>query len=184
MRIISQVLESETWIRQLFLLGFGIYLILFPNLGLQLLLLAVVILCIVLGAYNVFRFFLNQKKTAGYTGFALLGGIQIVIGVFLYLNLASASALSIMLFALFLIFNGMLDLKDYWQTTDKKNLYSKVSLLLMVLNILLGIILVASPFHFLAAQPVFIGLALIVINGIDLYKGKYLKQNDGGTNNE
>ena len=78
----------------------------------------------------------------------------------------------------------MLDLKDYWQTTDKKNLYSKVSLLLMVLNILLGIILVASPFHFLAAQPVFIGLALIVINGIDLYKGKYLKQNDGGTNNE
>ena len=101
MRIISQVLESETWIRQLFLLGFGIYLILFPNLGLQLLLLAVVILCIVLGAYNIFRFFLNQKKTAGYTGFALLGGIQIVIGVFLYLNLASASALSIMLFAFF-----------------------------------------------------------------------------------
>lgn len=47
--MLSRVLESEAWVRQLFFLLFGLYLIIFPNLGLNLILQAVVVLCLFWG---------------------------------------------------------------------------------------------------------------------------------------
>ena len=51
----------------------------------------------------------------------------------------------------------------------------KISLLLMGLNFALALILIMSPFSYVASQPVVVGLALIGINGIDLYKEKYME---------
>lgn len=175
--MLSRVLESEAWVRQLFFLLFGLYLIIFPNLGLNLILQAVVVLCLVLGAFNVVKFLLDfNKKKSGYTSYVVIGAIQLGVGLLLYFNLAQAATISIYLFALFLFFDAALELKDYLKQTTKNNLYAKIVLLLIVLNTGLAVILVASPFHFLASQPIIIGLALVVINGIELYKTKYLKK--------
>ncbi|MGI6155638.1 MAG: DUF308 domain-containing protein [Enterococcus lemanii] len=175
--MLSRVLESEAWVRQLFFLLFGLYLIIFPNLGLNLILQAVVILCFVLGAFNVLKYFLGvNKKKKGYTSHMMIGLIQLGVGGILYFNLDRAATISIYLFALFLFFDAALELKDYLKQTAKNNLYAKIVLLLIVLNAGLAVILVASPFHFLASQPIIIGLALMVINGIELYKTKYLKK--------
>ena len=56
---------------------------------------------------------------------------------------------------------------------NKKHTWN-LGLLLMGLNFTLAIILVASPFAYVASKPVVVGLALIGINGIDLYKEKYM----------
>lgn len=174
MKIISRVLESEAWVRQLYLFGFGIYLILFPRLGLRLLLVTIVGLLAILGGYNLLRFILSKKKKPGYTSHALLGIFQLIAGLFLYLNLGGAMKLSIYLFAFFSLFNGALNFKGYLEQREKNALSSKISLLLMGLNFTLAIILVASPFAYVASKPVVVGLALIGINGIDLYKEKYM----------
>lgn len=131
----------------------------------------------VLGAFNVVKFLLDfNKKKSGYTSYVVIGAIQLGVGLLLYFNLAQAATISIYLFALFLFFDAALELKDYLKQTTKNNLYAKIVLLLIVLNAGLAVILVASPFHFLASQPIIIGLALMVINGIELYKTKYLKK--------
>ena len=57
---------------------------------------------------------------------------------------------------------------------NKKHTWN-LGLLLMGLNFTLAIILVASPFAYVASKPVVVGLALIGINGIDLYKEKYME---------
>lgn len=173
--MLSRVLESEAWVRQLFLLLFGLYLIVFPNLGLRLVLLVVVLLCFLLGIFNVVQFLLKfNKKNSGYTSYIITGGIQLSVGLLLYLNLSQAATISIYLFALFLFFAAGVELKDYLKQASKNNLYAKLVLLLIVLNASLAVILVASPFQFLASQPIMIGLALVIINGIELYKTKYL----------
>lgn len=174
MKIISRVLESEAWVRQLYLFGFGIYLLLFPSLGLRLLFTTVVGLLAILGVYNIVRFVLSKEKKPGYTSYALLGAFQLVLALFLYLNLTSAIKLSIYLFAFFSLFNGALNFKDYLEQREVNALSSKISLLLMGLNFALALILVASPFSYVASKPVVVGLALIGINGIDLYKEKYM----------
>lgn len=174
MKIVSRVLESEAWIRQLYLFGFGIYLLLFPRLGLRLLLVTVVGLLVLLGAYNLLRFGLGNKKTPGYTSYAVLGSVQLVLALLLYLNLTSVIKVSIYLFAFFSLFNGVLNFKDYLEQREKNALSSNISLLLMGLNFGLALILITSPFTYVASQPVVVGLALIGINGIDLYKEKYM----------
>lgn len=174
MKIISRILESEAWIRQLYLFGFGIYLILFPRLGLRLLLVIVIGLLTILGGYHFLRFILSKKKEPGYTSYAILGIAQLTIALVLYLNLASAMQLSIYLFAFFSLFNGALNFKSYLEQRGKNALSSKLSLLLMGLNFALAALLVISPFSYVSSKPIVVGLALIGINGIDLYKEKYI----------
>lgn len=170
MKIISRVLESEAWVRQMYLFGFGIYLLLFPSLGLQMLLLTVVGLLTVLGSYNLFRFFLNKNKTKGYSSYMILGALQVVLAIFLYLNLNSAKQISIILFALFSLFNAGLNLKRYLEFREQKSTSSILSLVLVGLNVALALVLIFSPFSYLVSKSVLVGIALIVINGIDLYE--------------
>lgn len=174
MKIINRVLESESWIRQLFLFGFGVYLLLFPHWGVRLLLTVVVLLLTVLGIYNWLHFILGKKSKPGYTSYAIFGSIQLMIALAVYLNLEQTATLSIYLFALFSLFNGALNFKDFLEQREKNRLSSKLSLILMGLNFALAGFLIISPFNYVASKSVVVGLALIGINGINLYKEVYM----------
>lgn len=176
MKMISRVLESEVWVRQLFLILFGLYLVIFPSLGLRLFLMAVVVGCVGLGIFNLIKFYLgSKKKKNGYTSHLFIAIIQLGIGIILYLNLEHGATISIYLFAIFLVIHGGMDLKYYFEHKEMDENHRNLSLVVGSSNLALAALLVVSPFRFLASQPVLIGVALIVINGLGLYKNKFLK---------
>lgn len=175
MKIISHVLESENWIRQLYLFFFGLYLILFPNLGFRLLMIVLIGLLITLGMYHLFRFFYKKKKVSVYTIYGLLGILQIVIGLIMYLNLEWITNISLFLLIFFCFFNSASNIKEILVQKTSQSKIFKICLLLVILNIGLGITLLISPFQLITSKPIFLGFALIIINGLDLYKGNSLK---------
>lgn len=142
----------------------GIILLIYPEHSIKYISLAVGGVMIALGIFSVIRYFTKNKSSFLLT----LGVLAMVCGVLVCAKYKTIVSLIEVLFGVFLLCSGVVDLVASIDAAAKKSRSWLLTLVLSVVSIIFGIISIIRPFTVSAVLVRFIGVGLLIYAVMDI----------------
>lgn len=158
------------------MIALGIVLILFPGISLNILMTALGIIGIVVGAIDVIRYLTLDVKESYYRNDFLYGVIILTFGLLVIFKPSLFISIIPFILGLFIIFSSFHKLQD---GIDAKRIGYDGAIwyiILAIIGIIFGVIILFDPLNFANAIFIVIGIALVYSGISDLYVTFYLSK--------